>query len=375
MKKFIKIAAVGLFLCLIIAVIMNYDTIQKVIENKSLKYTGVILPLTGNASSYGVDCKRGIELFISKNKPEVQFFFEDSKADPRQAVTAIQRLINQKGVSVIIGDMFSSTTLAIAPIAQQNNVVLVTPTAAALEIPQTGDKIFTIYPSSSFEGEFMANQAITLGIKSVGVMVQQVQAAEEIASAFCKILTENNIRIVYIQKFLEGSRDFRSIISAAKTQPTEAIFISAYGQETCSFLQQSKELGLQSLFMSQSTLYDPKLLSEFGDSMENVLFSAPFFTDDSKTPEVSNFRRDYKKLFGQLPTVWAAYGYDVARLVETAINDSETSQDPLHIALKKIRMNGLTGPLSFNYNRTARRSMRLYTVKNGQFIQYPITMQ
>lgn len=351
--------------CLLVATSCGQQSAEQSPQAKA--QVGVILPLTGEASSYGVDCRKGIELAAAQAGDKVQFIFEDSKADPKQAVTAIQRLINQRHVTAIIGDMFSSTTLAIAPIAQQNDIVLVTPTAAAVDIPATGDNIFTIYPSSEFEGEFMAQRSIERGVQTTGILIQQVQAAEEIGAAFSATAAQLGIRIVYTQRFPEGTRDFRSIIASMKAQPVDAVFISAYGQEACSFLQQARELGLPGLVLSQSTLYDQKLLDEFGAAMEGVLFSAPFYTEDAETSEIARFRTAYNERFESSPTVWAAYGYDVAQLMISALSKQQDTNQSLNEIVKATAMNGPTGPLSFGDNRMALRNMRLFTVKNGKF--------
>src|ERR1017187_10767635 len=59
---------------------------------------GVILPLTGDAASYGVDCRRGIEMEVDnirkQQEHEIDVDFEDSKADPATAVAAFNKLAN-----------------------------------------------------------------------------------------------------------------------------------------------------------------------------------------------------------------------------------------------------------------------------------------
>src|SRR6266568_1649198 len=80
---------------------------------------GVLLPLTGEAASFGQDCQKGIQLALEeanleKGKP-ITAFFEDSKADPKTAVAAFNKLVGVNKVTAVIGDMFSSTTLAVAP--------------------------------------------------------------------------------------------------------------------------------------------------------------------------------------------------------------------------------------------------------------------
>ena len=59
---------------------------------------GSILPLTGNAASYGQDMKAGIALYFEENPTigdsRVELIFEDGKCNGQDAANAVQKLIN-----------------------------------------------------------------------------------------------------------------------------------------------------------------------------------------------------------------------------------------------------------------------------------------
>jgi ABC-type branched-subunit amino acid transport system substrate-binding protein len=84
---------------------------------------GIIVPLTGDAAVYGNALKKGLDLAVDEiNKTggikgkKVSLIYEDSQADPKTAISAFNKLVTVNKVSLIIGDMFSSTTLSIAPL-------------------------------------------------------------------------------------------------------------------------------------------------------------------------------------------------------------------------------------------------------------------
>ncbi len=127
---------------------------------------GAILPLTGDAGSYGVGLERGMELALENvnehggiNGRTLGVVVEDSQADPAKAVSAFNKLRTVDGVPMVIGDMFSAGTLAIAPIAERNKVVLLSPSASAVELTEAGDYIFRIYPSDTYDGMYLATYA------------------------------------------------------------------------------------------------------------------------------------------------------------------------------------------------------------------------
>jgi len=98
-------------------------------------------------ASYGANSKDGIQLAATeinqafsegKSKFKVSLSIEDSKGEPQQAVSSLQKLISVDHVAAIIGDVGSSATLAMAPIANANKVVIMSPAASAPAISTAG---------------------------------------------------------------------------------------------------------------------------------------------------------------------------------------------------------------------------------------------
>ena len=139
---------------------------------------GVILPLTGPGAPYGQAEREGIELAINQfnaggvvnGKRKIRLIIEDSKTEPASGVSAINKLIQLDKVKVVIGDLASSVTLAMAPIAESHKVLLITPGASNPKISDAGDYIFRLYPSDDYQGKLLAKWASTKGINQVGII-------------------------------------------------------------------------------------------------------------------------------------------------------------------------------------------------------------
>ncbi len=334
---------------------------------------GIVLPLTGDAASYGQDCKKGMLLALkqAESNENLKAIFEDSKADPKCAVGSIQKLIHANKVDVILGDMFSTTTLAMAPIAQENGVVLITPTAADRAITATGTKIFTMYPTAEVEGRFVASVAIQNQYKRIGVFVQNIQVAQDMGRAFTNKITANGAELLFYEAFPSATMDFKTLLAKTRIDEADAIFVSAYAKEACNLIRQVRERKVKSVILSQSTLYDKKILLEYGPILEGVMLSAPFFTDKAKSKEIVDFKNAYKKEYDSYPSVWAAYGYDAVNLIRYVRQNSEGHD--LAESLRIVHFIGATGPLTFAADRTAKRSLRLFMVKSGSFVEVPFS--
>src|SRR3972149_8364316 len=87
---------------------------------------GAILPLSGDAASWGEAGKEGIELAIDEvngkggiNGKKVAIIYEDTQAQPEKGASAMLKLTSIDKVPAVIGDIVSATTLAAAPIAEK----------------------------------------------------------------------------------------------------------------------------------------------------------------------------------------------------------------------------------------------------------------
>lgn len=336
---------------------------------------GALLPLTGDNASYGVDCRKGMELALAeynaKNKSKVILIAEDTRADPKTAVTAINKLISVDRVSAIAGDMFSNTTLAVAPIAQKSGVVLVTPTASLEDIVRVGDHIFSIYPSDRYEGELDAKQALRDGARSFAVYQQQLQVFDTMGDAFKTTVVASGATVAFYEVFAGGTKDFRSLVERQRRIHADAIYIAAYKAEAFSLIKQIREVNPKIRIYSQSTLYDPQTLSILAGAAEGIVFSAPYFTEHARSPVVDKFRSAYAEKYGSQPNVWAAYGYDVLTLVLRGLEQAAHSGKPLHTVIASASLDGVTGTTTFFPNRTANKTMQMFEIKAGAFKPYP----
>jgi len=138
--------------------VFSFGCVKK--EEKEIKI-GAILPLTGDGAKYGIGAKEGIDLAITEINnaggvlgKQLTVMYEDSKLNPSDGVSAITKMIDAQKLNIIIGDIGSSVTLAMAPIATKKNAILLSPASSNPKI--TGIGIFRVWPSDTVEGKVMA---------------------------------------------------------------------------------------------------------------------------------------------------------------------------------------------------------------------------
>ena len=335
---------------------------------------GAILPLTGDAASYGQECRQGMEVASiawATRMSGLRVSYEDSKADPKQAVAAFNKLVGVDRVDAIIGDMFSSTTLAIAGMSQQKGLVLLSPTAADERIPETGDKIFTIYPPAAQEGHFMADSLGETALSRVVVLYQNQAATKTIADAFSSGVTKRGGTVLLVETISEEKTSYRSVMDKIAALKPSCVYLSAYRDPVANLIVQGRELGISTIYASQSTLYDAKALEDYAGKLDGVLVSGPFFDENNTalTGATADFANEYNRRYGKKPSVWAAYGYDALNILLQAHNDAVNDDKFLNQTLPGKDWPGLTGTTSIAPDRSVRKQMILYRINGNKFVR------
>lgn len=337
---------------------------------------GAILPLTGEGAKYGQSAKNSIEMVFSKLNDDggikgkkINVIFEDSKGDASTGVSAAQKLISVSQVPAIIGGLFSSVTLAIAPIVERNHVVLLSPTSSAPSITNAGDYVFRNCASDVFEGKIMADMCIRkFHFNNIAILYINNDYGVGISEVFKKELSSLGGKVTIEESFPQQATDFRTIISKLRGKKYDAIYLIGY-KELGPLLKQMYELGIKTQFLSTVMFEDPEILKIAGKAANGVIYSARAYDPNSDIPVVQEFVNSYKKKYGTEPDIFAAYSYDAARIIILAMQQGGFNSEGIKESLYKIKdFPGVTGTTSFDKNGDVVQAAYLKEVKNNKFI-------
>jgi len=201
-------ALTAALLCLSLACTKSAD--------KSAFRIGAVLPLTGSAAVWGLNAQRGMDLAVDElnaSRPadrRISIAYEDSRSDAKTAVSALQKLITADGVEVVVGDIASSSVLAMAPIAESNKVLLLSPGASNPEISDAGDFIFRNWQSDALEGQVDARFAYTdRGWRRVATLYVSNAYGTGLNKEFTSAFTALGGTTVASETFNQGAVDLR----------------------------------------------------------------------------------------------------------------------------------------------------------------------
>ncbi len=337
---------------------------------------GAILPLTGARADGGEFGRNGLAIAEgeinadSRRKYKIEFIYEDSKYEPQTAVTAFQKLKGLDGVKYIVGAYGSSETLAIAPLAEQSKIILMTPASQSDEISESGDYIFRIIHNAAQEAPVFARfVAGKMKGDTIHFLAQNTDITPSYLKNFRPIIEQAGKKVGLVEKFEAKTADFKTHLSKLKERKPTDIFLIAIPKHAGLILKQAAELGMQAQFYNIG-VEGPDIVSIAGTEAEGLLY--PYSYDSqSDEEEVRSFYRKYLERYGKSPDTVAANAYDIAYLLSDCFekngDDVEKTKRCLY-GTKDYR--GAGGKFTFDENGDAIKQFIVKTIENGQFVKY-----
>jgi branched-chain amino acid transport system substrate-binding protein len=328
---------------------------------------GAVFPMTGPIATYGQESVNGIKLALKKINAEgikgkkISLVIEDNKGEPSESANAVRKLIDIDKVSVVVGSVASSNTLAGAPIAQKAHIPMMTPASTNEKVTQTGDFISRTCFTDNFQGVVMAKFAFETLKKATAAII--IDNASDYSKGLALVFKTEFIKLggkiidtefTYTQK----DTDFRSLLTKVKRSKPDVIFLPGYYTEVGLMLKQARQMGMNLPFLGGDGWDSPKLQELAGVEGVKGNYISSHFSADDKDPQVQNFVKEYMKTYGQKPGAMAALGYDGMLVMADALRrasgfDSNAIKASINSTAGFV---GITGAITIDSNRNARKS-------------------
>lgn len=343
-------------------------------------YIGLFAPLSGDNAEYGQKFDRAITLYVEKlnaaggihGRP-IEILREDDRAIPQEAANIARRFASDSRILATIGSFSSTAALAAAPIFERAGIVQISPSSSHPDFTAQGTYMFRNVNTQDIEGplnaEFVAER---LGAKNVAVIYRQDDWGMTASQAFVRGAEELGINIAVNQAVIEGTRDFRPLITRLRSMSLDAIYIALFYADAAVFAQQAKQAGLNVPMVTNSSLSNPQFITLGGDAVEGVYVPTNFFPGDPD-PVVQTFMSEYRARWNDEPDQFAAIAYDSIAVIAEAIRNILDEGRPLtRQAIRDELYNlppyrGASGLIQFDERGDVRKPMTWLVIRDGQF--------
>ena len=374
-----------LAIAVLIGSLMGCERIQRIVQPTAPQMEGVsgeiligaVYPITGRFSSAHSPLEYGIELAVEeinsseRSNVKIKLITEDGQSTVEGAVKAFNKLIHQDKVPVILGPATSSQVPEAFSIAQQNQVVAMSPISAASGLSAVGDFAFRTNLTTDVlipNGVRVTQEK--LGYQRVATLFDEIDLFSQTSDKeLRKALADNDVEILVTESFQTEATDFSAQFTHIKASDPDAIFISSTVANIPDILIQGRELGIPfdiPFIVNLSLSRD--LVEAAGDAAEGTItFTSWDSTAD--TPGNQAFVQNYIEKYGIEPNIWAAQCYAAVYILAKGIADAQSNDsEAIAAALAEIRdFDTILGPFSFNAVGDAVYDPIVLIVKDGEF--------
>ena len=350
MKKIILLAAVAI--CVMAMVFTGCK------NNSDAVPIGAIFPLSGAVAFYGNESRDGALLAIEEINAaggllgkQLTLISEDDEGSAEKSVNAFTKLATRDKVSFIIGSSTSGPTQAMTNLAQQNKVLLISPSATNIDVTKAGDYIFRACFIDPFQGVVGADFAFnTLESRRAAVLYDAgADYNTGLADSFKGQFRANGGQVVADEAYQSGDVDFNAQITRIRAANPDVVYLPNYYNDVSLQAKQLRDQGIPCALVGGDG-WD-SLIDNAGDEILNGFWSSGF-ASDTTDPRGVTFVRAFETRFNRPASQFAALGYDSMLLVADAIRAAGTF-DSAAVKDAMVKLSGayVTGNIRFDSNR------------------------
>ena len=282
---------------------------------------GSIQDLSGPLAGFGKQIRLGMMLRVDEineqggvNGRKVKLLVEDSGYDPKKAVLAAQKLVNQDKIFAMIGHLGTAQNNAAMPVQFEKNVINFFPVTAAREMYEPFNRLKYAFAATYFDQ--MRNTLPRLvkekNVTKVCTIYQDDEFGLEVLRGAEAGLKTMNMDFVEKTSYKRGATDFSSQVARMKAAGCEMVVLGTIIRETIGTIGESRKTGFSPVFFGSSAAYTDLIHKLGGKAMDGLYATMtvqnPYLDDTSKN--VSFWANKYKTKFSEDPTVFSVHGYN-----------------------------------------------------------------
>jgi branched-chain amino acid transport system substrate-binding protein len=345
---------------------------------------GHVASLTGDTATFGNSAEEGIRLALDEVNAKggalgrkIAVLTEDDRSLPDEAKTAANKLITRDRVVALLGEIASSRSIAMAPVADDSHIPMLSPGSTNPKVtvdPDTGkvrDYVFRACFIDPVQGTAVANFAMNdLKMKRLAILYPvNSDYGTGLRDYFEEAVKKGGGEIVAKESYTEKQDvDFRSQLTKIKNANPEGIFCSGYYTEAGLIAKQARELGITVPLMGGDGWDSDQTVKIGGPAVDGCYFSNHYSAEEDR-PEIKAFVDAYKRRYNKVPDAMAILAYDSMKLMADAINRAgSTDGAKIRDALAATKdFPGASGSITINAQHNAQKPIVILKIQDGQF--------
>ena len=282
---------------------------------------GSIQDLSGPIAGFGKQVRLGMMLRVDEineqggiNGRKLKLLVEDSAYDPKKAVLAAQKLVNQDKIFIMVAHIGTAQNLAAMPVQFEKNIVNFFPVTAAREMYEPFNRLKYSFAATYYDQMRTSLPKLVKdkAAKKVCTIYQDDEFGLEVMRGAEAGLKTLNMELAEKTSYKRGATDFSSQVARMKAAGCDFVVLGTIIRETIGTIAESRKTGFSPTFLGSSASYTDIIHKLGGKAMDGLYATMTVqnpYTDEA-SQQISFWAKKYKTKFSEDPTVFSVYGYN-----------------------------------------------------------------
>ncbi len=339
---------------------------------------GFVGGTSGRGADLGIAGRDGVQLAVERTNAaggvsgrKVELVTRDDEQDPEVAKRVVRELVNQ-GVAAIVGPMTSAMGVAVVPVANEAETVLVSPTATTEALSGIDDHFFRVTSTTRVYASRNARyQVDSKHMRHIAAIYDLGNRAftESWLKNFEGAFVQGGGELVQTVTFTSGETTSYLSLGEELLRPhPDGVLIVANSMDSALICQQIRKLDADIPITLADWGATERLLELGGKAVEGVTV-VQTFDRDSTAPRYQEFRKAYIDRFQREPGFAGVYAFDAAEVILNTLEKRERGQNLREAILAIRQYEGLQSPFRFDdFGDVIRPHVSMSIVRDGRFV-------
>jgi branched-chain amino acid transport system substrate-binding protein len=315
---------------------------------------GLITALSGPMGQYGQEQKKLLEARVAelnqKNDYTIELIAGDGQCDGNAAVQTLRKLAGEEKVKFFVGGYCAGVTMAMAPVLEEMNAVLITPTTTNPALEGLSPNVFSLAYADTLLAGAVQNEladydrfaTLTENTEASGLLEKTLD--NQISAA------GREDKLVFDQSFASGGEGVAEMIEELEKSGAEAIFINVESREgALAALRALEAAGVEMDLLGSAKFDDETLLAEAPELVNGMkIIERPEVTSTALEGFLENLTAETILTEGLLDGYFVASTLDALDLMARLVSDNNGDLESEMQAFNTGIFSGFLGRLHFD---------------------------
>lgn len=284
---------------------------------------GTIQDLSGPLAGFGKQARNGMQLRVDEaneqggiNGRKLVFKAEDSGYDPKRAVLAAQKLVNQDKIFAMVGHIGTAANVATFPVLFPKGVVNFYPLTGAREMfEEPNRRLKYAFSVPYYDQARTATPRLVKekGAKKACTIYQDDEFGLEVMRGAEDGLKTIGMELAEKTTYKRGATDFSSQVAKMKAAGCDFVVLGTVIRETIGTIGEARKTGFSPTFLGTTAAYTDLIHKLGGKPMDGLYATMAVqvpYLDEASQP-IRFWANKYKTKFNEDPGVFSVYGYQI----------------------------------------------------------------